>query len=167
MDAFNIFFTSTGRRVALIQLLKKVLMDLGVPGTIVTTDSQKNAPAAFAADVSELVRRITDANYINILVGICEKNQIKLLISLLNPGLSSGYFNDDYKSGIIATGVFKYFPANENSLIDSKEKINTIKRGIILLGKCVANCNAKGNYLQVESGVEIELLHSSLETVKP
>jgi hypothetical protein len=166
MDAFNIFFTSTGRRVALIQSFKKVLMDLGVPGTIVTTDSQKNAPAAFAADVSELFPRITDANYINILLGICEKHQIKLLISLFNPGQSSGYFHDDYKLGIIASGVFKDFQVNENYLSDS-QKNNTIKRGIILLGKCVANCNAKGNYLQVESGVKIELLHSSLETVKP
>jgi carbamoyl-phosphate synthase large subunit len=114
MDAFNIFFTSTGRRVALIQSFKKVLMDLGVPGTIVTTDSHKNAPAAFAADVSKLFPRITDANYINILLGICEKHQIKLLISLFNPGQSSGYFHDDYKSGIIASGVLKYFQVNEN-----------------------------------------------------
>jgi hypothetical protein len=100
------------------------------------------------------------------LLGICEKHQIKLLISLFNPGQSSGYFHDDYKSGIIASGVFKDFQVNENYLIDG-QKNNTIKRGIVLLGKCVANCNAKGNYLQVESGVKIELLHSSLETVKP
>ena len=166
MDAFNIFFTSTDRRVALIQSFKKVLMDLGVPGTIVTTDSQKNSPAAFAADVSELVPRITDANYINILLGICEKHQIKLLISLLNLGQSSGDFHDDYKSGIIVSGVFKDVQVNENPIIDNP-KINTIKMGIILEAKCVANCNAKGNELQVESGVKIELLRSSLETVKP
>jgi hypothetical protein len=86
--------------------------------------------------------------------------------TILNPGQSSGYFHDDYKSGIMATGVFKDFQVNENYLIDS-QKNNTIKRGIILLGKCLANCNAKGNYLQVESGVKIELLHSSWETVKP
>ena len=87
MDAFNILFTSAGRRVALIQSFKKVLSNLGVPGIIVTTDSQNNAPAAFAADVSELVPRITDANYINILLAICEKHQIKLLISLIDPEL--------------------------------------------------------------------------------
>ncbi len=86
--------------------------------------------------------------------------------TILNPGQSSGYFHDDYKSGIIASGVFKDFQVNENYLIDSQKK-NTIKMGIILLGKCVANCNAKGNSLQVESGVKIEVLRSSLETVKP
>ena len=85
--------------------------------------------------------------------------------TILNPGQSSGYFHDDYKSGIIASGVFKDFQFNDNYFSDSP-KINSIKRGIILLGKCVANCNAKGNYLQVESDVKIELLHSSWETVK-
>ena len=128
MDAFNILFTSAGRRVALIQSFKKVLSNLGLPGIIVTTDSQNNAPAAFAADVSELVPRITDANYINILLGFCEKHQIKLLISLFNPGQSSGYFHADDKSRIIASGVFKDFQVNENYLIDD-QKINTIKRG--------------------------------------
>jgi carbamoyl-phosphate synthase large subunit len=87
INSFNILFTSAGRRVALIQSFKKVLSNLGIPGTIVTTDSQKNAPAAFAADVSELVPRITDANYINILLVICEKYQIKLLISQIYPEL--------------------------------------------------------------------------------
>jgi hypothetical protein len=86
--------------------------------------------------------------------------------TILNPGQSSGYFHDDYKSGIIASGVFKDFQVNENYLIDG-QKNNTIKMGIVLEGKCVANCNAKGNYLQVERGVKIELLRSSLETVKP
>jgi len=84
---FNILFTNAGRRVALIQSFKKVLSNLGVPGIIVTTDSQNNSPAAFAADVSELVPRITDANYINILLGICQKYQIKLLIWLIDPEL--------------------------------------------------------------------------------
>ena len=87
MDAFNILFTSAGRRVALIQSFKKVLSNLGVPGIIVTTDSQNNSPAAFGADVSELVPRITDATYINILLGVCQKHQIKLLISLSDPEL--------------------------------------------------------------------------------
>ena len=63
------------------------MSNLGVPGIIVTTDYQKNSPAAFAADVSELVPRITDANYINILLEICQKHQIKLLISLIDPEL--------------------------------------------------------------------------------
>ena len=86
--------------------------------------------------------------------------------TILNPGQGSGDFHDDYKSGIIASGVFEDVQVNENYLIDN-QKNNTIKMGILLEAKCVANCNAKGNDLQVERGVKIELLRSSLETVKP
>ena len=86
--------------------------------------------------------------------------------TILNPGQGSGDFHEAYKSGIIASGVFEDVQVNENSLIDN-QKNNTIKMGILLEAKCVANCNAKGNNLQVESNVKIEPLRSSLETVKP
>ncbi len=86
--------------------------------------------------------------------------------TIINPGQGRGDFHEAYKSGIIAGGVFEDVQINENYIIDN-QKNNTIKLGILLEAKCVANCNAKGNYLQVESGVKIELLRSSLETVKP
>ncbi|MEK0179784.1 MAG: hypothetical protein EAZ78_10265 [Oscillatoriales cyanobacterium] len=86
--------------------------------------------------------------------------------TIVNPGQSTGYFHNDYKSGIIASGVFKDFHINDNVLRDT-QKVNTIRGGILWLGNCVANCNAKGNYLQVDSGVKLEVLRSSLEVVKP
>jgi len=85
---------------------------------------------------------------------------------IVNPGQSNGNFHDDYKYGIIASGVFKNFQINDNIIRDN-QKPNTIKGGIILMGNCVVNCNAKGNSLQVESGVKIEVLRSSLEIVEP
>ena len=84
---FNILFTSAGRRVSLIRNFKDSLSELGLTGSIVTTDCQKNAPASFIADFSEQVPRITDEKYINILQAICEKYQIKLLVSLIDPEL--------------------------------------------------------------------------------
>jgi len=85
---------------------------------------------------------------------------------IVNPGQSNGNFHDDYKYGIIASGVFKDFQINDNIIRDN-QKANTIKGGIIFMGNCVVNCNAKGNSLQVESGVNIEVLRSSLEIVEP
>jgi hypothetical protein len=70
--------------------------------------------------------------------------------TILNPGQGSGDFHDAYKSGIIASGVFEDVQVNENYLIDN-QKNNTIKMGILLEAKCVGNCKAKGNDLQVES----------------
>ena len=86
--------------------------------------------------------------------------------TIVNPGQSRGYFHNDYKWGIIAGGVFKDFLINDNVLRDT-QKVNTIRGGIILLGKCVANCQAKDNSLQVESGVKLEILRSSWESIEP
>lgn len=86
--------------------------------------------------------------------------------TIVNTGQSSGYFHNDYKSGIIASGVFENFHINDNIFRDT-QKINTIRGGIILQGNCVANCKAKGNNLQVESGVKLKVLRSSFEAVDP
>jgi len=86
--------------------------------------------------------------------------------TIINPGQGSSDFHDAYKSGIIASGVFEEVQINENYLIDN-QKNNTIKMGILLEGKCVGNCNAKGNDLQLDSNVKIEPLRSSWERVKP
>lgn len=87
MDSFNILFTSAGRRVSLIQSFKQVLTSLELSAILVTTDSQKNAPASFIADFQVQVPRVTDPKYINILKTTCEKYKIKLLIPLIDTEL--------------------------------------------------------------------------------
>jgi carbamoyl-phosphate synthase large subunit len=87
MDEFNILFTSAGRRVSLIRQFRKALQDLRLPGKLITTDLQKNAPAPFVADVREQVPRVTDPAYIDILKEICLRHRIRLVIPLIDTEL--------------------------------------------------------------------------------
>lgn len=83
----NILFTSAGRRVALIKAFQQSIKQLNTDGKIVTTDLKKNAPASFIADTAELVPRVNSPNYIDTLLEICSKHQIKLLIPLIDTEL--------------------------------------------------------------------------------
>ncbi|MEG4486052.1 ATP-grasp domain-containing protein [Microcoleus sp. D2_18a_B4] len=95
MSEFNILFTSAGRRVSLIQAFKKTLKDMGLTGSIVTTDLQNNAPASFISDFNERVSRVNDPNYINKLKEICQKYEIKLLIPLIDTELNTLAFHKE------------------------------------------------------------------------
>ncbi|PZV19583.1 MAG: transcriptional regulator [Pseudanabaena sp.] len=83
----NILFTSVGRRVSLIRHFKKSLLDIGNSGFIVTTDFQKHAPASFIGDFHEQVPLVKDPSYIDTLIVICNKYEIKLLIPLIDSEL--------------------------------------------------------------------------------
>ena len=80
----NILFTSSGRRVELIELFKKALDNLGLTGNIIVADCQSNIPTAFVADHYEEVPRIDRPDYIQYLLKICEKHEIALLVPLID-----------------------------------------------------------------------------------
>lgn len=81
----NILVTSAGRRVKIVEYFKNALKIEA--GKVVATDCDQNAPALYFADAYEIVPRIDDPNYINILVDICEKHHINAIISLIDPEL--------------------------------------------------------------------------------
>lgn len=81
----NILVTSAGRRVKIVEYFKESLKELG--GKIIATDCDVNAPAIYFADDYELVPRIDDPEYINILINICKKHRIAAIISLIDPEL--------------------------------------------------------------------------------
>lgn len=87
MNNFNILFTSAGRRVSLVRSFRTALDSLGLQGTLVTADLQKNAPAPFVADVRELVPRVTNPAYIPTLLDICRRHSIHLLVPLIDTEL--------------------------------------------------------------------------------
>lgn len=127
---------------------------------------RKAAPAVVSENIKIFNNTVENSLASGIYISMPVKGGEISKNTIVNPGQSSGYFHKDYKWGIIASGVFKNFQINDNILRDT-QKVNTIRGGIILLGNCVANCKAKGNSLQVESGVKLELLRSSLEAVEP
>ena len=87
MDSFNILFTSSGRRVALIRHFQDALRNLGINGKIVTVDLNRHAPTGFIGDVFESVPRVTDPGYVGLLLDICRRHNIRLLIPLIDTEL--------------------------------------------------------------------------------
>ncbi|WP_347508044.1 ATP-grasp domain-containing protein [Geobacillus thermoleovorans] len=76
MKQCNVLFSSSGRRVSLIQHFRKVLNDLKINGVIVTADMKPTSPAAFVSDHHELVPPVSDDRYIPTLKSICKTYDI-------------------------------------------------------------------------------------------
>lgn len=123
MSNFNILFTSAGRRVALIRHFKECLKNLGIAGSIVTTDLKKNAPASFIADVQEQVPHVSSPNYIAILKDVCYKHNIKLIVPLIDPELHILSF---HRQDFEMMGVTLLASSNETNKI-CFDKRNTYK----------------------------------------
>lgn len=75
----NILFTCAGRRNYLINYFKEALKGQGL---VIATDMQKSAPAMVDADKSFIVPVIYANNYIDSLIDIIKKENIKAVISL-------------------------------------------------------------------------------------
>ncbi len=75
----NILFTCAGRRRYLLKYFKKVI---GNSGNIVAADMQLSAPALTAADIKVQVPGVYAENYLDTVLDICKKYDIKVLISL-------------------------------------------------------------------------------------
>ncbi len=81
----NILILSVGTRNKIIQYFKRAL---GKSGKVVVTDMQLAAPAIYEADDFYIVPRITAPNYIDTILGICKKEKIDAVLSLIDPELS-------------------------------------------------------------------------------
>jgi len=82
----NILLCSAGRRVKLVHYFKQELNKLG--GRVVAVDCDPTAPALHFADISEVVPRMTDPDYLEIIMQLCLKYEINAVISLIDPELS-------------------------------------------------------------------------------
>ena len=81
----NILILSCGTRNKIVQYFRKTLAG---KGNVIATDMSPYAPAIFEADRYYLVPRITDPDYINIVLDICSKEKISGVLSLIDPELS-------------------------------------------------------------------------------
>lgn len=81
----NILILSCGTRNKVVQYFKKAFSG---KGNVVATDMSLYAPALHDADKYYIVPRITDPGYIDIILDICQKEQIKGVLSLIDPELS-------------------------------------------------------------------------------
>lgn len=83
----KILFTSVGRRVELMQAFHNAAERLGVNLTIIGVDITKSAPALQFCDQAEIVCRISDENYIPLLLSICKKKKVDCLIPTIDTDL--------------------------------------------------------------------------------
>lgn len=81
----NILILSAGTRNKIVQYFKKELQGKGV---VIATDMSELAPAIYEADKYYIVPRMTEPNYLNIILDICKKEKINGVLSLIDPELS-------------------------------------------------------------------------------
>ena len=80
----NILLTSVGRRVSLVKFFKEALNKRGY---VYSADRDPTAPGLYVADRSFLVPKVSEENYIAFLLEKCKKEDIKLIIPLIDPEL--------------------------------------------------------------------------------
>ena len=78
----NILFCSAGRRTKLLQFFRESLDN---QSRIVAIDNQATAPALYFADRQYVVPRIDSPGYIDMLLDICKKENIKAITTLIDP----------------------------------------------------------------------------------
>lgn len=81
----NIVILSAGTRNKVVQYFKK---QVGDTGCVIATDCSNLAPAVYEADKFYLVPRITDPDYLDIILDICKKEKADGVFSLIDPELS-------------------------------------------------------------------------------
>ncbi|HKL42459.1 MAG TPA: ATP-grasp domain-containing protein [Clostridia bacterium] len=84
-DPLNILILSCGTRNKIVQYFKK---ELGDRGQVMATDCSELAPALYDAEKHFIVPRMNDNGYLDIILNICKENNIKGVLSLIDPELS-------------------------------------------------------------------------------
>jgi carbamoyl-phosphate synthase large subunit len=87
MRELNILITAASRRVALIQAFVDGLKNLGLRGSVVTTDMNTMSPGLYFSHRHYLVPLTTDPQYIPIIRSICFKERIHLLVPTIDDEL--------------------------------------------------------------------------------
>lgn len=78
----NILFCSAGRRGRLLIDAKQTMQE---QGKIVAVDNNSTAPALYFADTRYTVPRIDSPEYLDKIMNICNKEQIKAITTLIDP----------------------------------------------------------------------------------
>lgn len=84
----NVLITSAGRRGALVKCFKDTIKGMErCNGKLISVDASPLAAALYLSDKHYIISRISDPNYINILLNICRKEDIKLIIPTIDTEL--------------------------------------------------------------------------------
>ncbi len=84
----NVLITSAGRRGALVKCFKDTIKEMErCRGKVISVDASPLAAALHLSDKYYIVPRISDSNYINILLNLCMEENIKLIIPTIDTEL--------------------------------------------------------------------------------
>lgn len=108
----RILFTSSGRRVELIQAFRNAAQKLDVDLEIFASDISLSAPSLYFADEKIISPRITDPDYIPFLLDYAKNNQIDCIIPTIDTDLL-----------ILAKHKQEFKQSGINVLINSPDKI--------------------------------------------
>lgn len=81
----NFLILAAGTRNKVVQYFRKTFEGIGI---VVATDASELGPAIYDADKYYIVPSISEPGYINLILDICKKEQIKGALSLIDPELS-------------------------------------------------------------------------------
>ena len=84
-DLMNTLILSCGTRNKIVQYFKK---ELAGRGQVMATDCSELAPALYDSDKHFIVPRMKDEGYLDVILNICKENEIKAVLSLIDPELS-------------------------------------------------------------------------------
>ena len=87
MTEYNILILSAGRRVELIQSFQKSAKKLDVKSNVVAGDCSETAPAIYFADRKAILPSISEPNYIDEIINICNKEDISLVVPTIDTDL--------------------------------------------------------------------------------
>lgn len=180
----NILILSCGTRNKIVQYFKSELIDKGV---VIATDCSELAPALYEADKYYIVPKIDDKNYLNTILSICKENNIKAVLSLIDPELSLLAKNKDAfldvgtipivsDYDIVETCFDKYKMyqflkehgfRTPRSYIDKEEFYNDLNKGNIKFPVFVkpVKGSASININKVSSKEEVELLFKRFDNL--
>lgn len=96
MDSINVLILSAGRRVELVNCFKNAAKELDINSRIIAADLSNMAPAIYFADKYYHIPRIGTDNYLNEIINICNKENIKLIVPTIDTELLILAKNKEY-----------------------------------------------------------------------
>ena len=87
MNAINILILSAGRRVELVQSFQNAAKRLNIKSNVVAGDCSETAPAIYFADRKAILPRINEDNYIDEIIKVCKREDIRLVIPTIDTDL--------------------------------------------------------------------------------
>ena len=82
-----VMVTSAGRRVELVRLFQDAIRGVDIDGGVLAVDRSTRSPALYVADASATVPSSNDPSFIDSLLGICEANEVRLLVPTIDTEL--------------------------------------------------------------------------------